>query len=105
LPYKRRLFGNIVSAAVNVAEPAGIPVTEKFRVGIDDDHHTCVQAGRTAEAEGAAAVALHGRTAAQRYSGEATWSAITRLKDAVTTIPVLGNGGILTAGYAVRRTD
>src|SRR5699024_7239864 len=71
LPFKRKLFGDIVAAAVRAAEPAGVPVTVKFRVGIDDEHETCVDAGRIAEAEGAQAIALHGRTAAQRYSGQA----------------------------------
>ncbi|MCP2259397.1 putative TIM-barrel protein, nifR3 family [Streptoalloteichus tenebrarius] len=102
LPYKRRLFAAIVRAAVRAAEPAGIPVTVKFRIGIDDDHVTYLDAGRIAEAEGAAAVALHGRTAAQRYSGEADWSAIARLKEAVTSIPVLGNGDIFSADDALR---
>jgi nifR3 family TIM-barrel protein len=97
LPYKRRLFAEIVRAMVNAAEPAGVPVTVKFRIGIDDDHQTFLDAGRIAEAEGAAAVALHARTAAQRYSGTADWSAIARLKEAVTAIPVLGNGDIFSA--------
>ncbi|GGM73461.1 tRNA-dihydrouridine synthase [Longimycelium tulufanense] len=102
LPYKRRLFGAIVREMVRAAEPAGIPVTVKFRIGIDDDHRTYLDAGRIAEAEGAAAVALHGRTAAQRYSGQADWPAIARLKEAVTTIPVLGNGDIFAAEDALR---
>jgi nifR3 family TIM-barrel protein len=101
LPYKRRLFGDIVAAAVREAEPAGVPVTVKFRIGIDDNHHTYLDAGRIAEAEGAAAVALHARTAAQRYSGEADWTAIAALKDAVRTIPVLGNGDIFAATDAL----
>ncbi|HEV2780071.1 MAG TPA: tRNA dihydrouridine synthase DusB [Actinophytocola sp.] len=101
LPYKRRLFGEIVAAAVRAAEPAGIPVTVKFRIGIDDDHVTYLDAGRIAEAEGAAAVALHARTAAQRYSGQADWSAIAALKEAVPTIPVLGNGDIFSADDAL----
>ncbi len=84
------------------AEPAGIPVTVKFRVGIDDEHLTYLDAGRIAEAEGAVAVALHARTAAQRYSGQADWSRIARLKEAVTTIPVLGNGDIFSAHDALR---
>lgn len=105
LPYKRRLFGDIVAAAVRAAEPAGIPVTVKFRIGIDDEHHTHLDAGRIAEAEGAAAVALHARTAAQRYSGEADWSAITALKETVTTVPVLGNGDIFAASDAPRMMD
>ncbi|WP_411431354.1 tRNA dihydrouridine synthase DusB [Actinokineospora spheciospongiae] len=102
LPFKRRLFGEIVAAAVRAAEPAGIPVTVKFRVGIDDEHITYLDAGRIAEAEGAQAVALHARTAAQRYSGQADWSRIARLKEAVTGIPVLGNGDIFCADDALR---
>jgi nifR3 family TIM-barrel protein len=102
LPYKRRLFGDIVRAAVRAAEPAGVPVTVKFRIGIDEEHTTYLDAGRIAEDNGAAAVALHGRTAAQRYSGEADWSAIARLKDAVRSIPVLGNGDIFSATDALR---
>jgi len=101
LPYKRRLFGDIVAAAVRAAEPAGIPVTVKFRIGIDDDNLTYLDAGRIAEAEGAQAVALHARTASQRYSGQADWSAISRLKEAVKTIPVLGNGDIFKAQDAL----
>jgi nifR3 family TIM-barrel protein len=102
LPFKRTLFGNIVKASVEAASAAGLPFTVKFRVGIDEDHHTYLDAGRIAEAEGAAAVSLHARTAAQRYSGQADWSAVTRLKEAVTTIPVLGNGDIFSAGDALR---
>ncbi|OZM71557.1 tRNA dihydrouridine synthase DusB [Amycolatopsis antarctica] len=102
LPFKRRLFGDIVRASVEAAEPAGVPVTVKFRVGIDDDHHTFLDAGRIAEAEGAVAVSLHARTAAQRYSGQADWSRIAALKDAVRTIPVLGNGDIFSADDALR---
>ncbi|WP_344685011.1 tRNA dihydrouridine synthase DusB [Saccharopolyspora taberi] len=102
LPYKRRLFGEIVRAAVRAAEPAGVPVTVKFRIGIDDEHITYLDAGRIAEDNGAAAVALHGRTAAQRYSGQADWTAITRLKETVRSIPVLGNGDIFSAQDALR---
>jgi nifR3 family TIM-barrel protein len=101
LPYKRRLFGDIVAAAVRAAEPAGIPVTVKFRIGIDDENLTYLDAGRIAEAEGAQAVALHARTASQRYSGQADWSAVARLKEAVKTIPVLGNGDIFKAQDAL----
>ena len=104
LPYKRRLFGNIVTAAVKATEGTDIPVTVKFRVGIDDEHHTHLDAGRIAVEEGAAAVALHARTAAQRYSGEANWNEIKRLKEhlAHTGIPVLGNGDIFKATDAHR---
>ncbi|MGV7904380.1 tRNA-dihydrouridine synthase, partial [Mycobacterium kansasii] len=80
---------SIVDAAVRgIADgsPVGapeIPVTVKFRVGIDDEHHTHLDAGRIAAEQGAVAVALHARTAAQRYSGQADWDEITRLKDHV----------------------
>lgn len=102
LPYKRRLFGRIVAAAVKATEGTDIPVTVKFRVGIDDRHHTHLDAGRIAAEEGAAAVALHARTAAQRYSGQADWEQIAVLKQHVTSIPVLGNGDIFTADDALR---
>jgi len=101
LPFKRRLFGQIVAAAVHATEGTELPVTVKFRIGIDDDHHTHLNAGRIAEAEGAAAVALHARTAAQRYSGNADWEQIAQLKQQVRTIPVLGNGDIYDASDAL----
>lgn len=104
LPYKRRLFGQIVSAAVSAAEPAGIPVTVKMRKGIDDDHLTYIDAGLAAQDAGATWVALHARTGAQRYSGEADWKAIAALKDALS-IPVLGNGDIWEADDALRMVD
>jgi len=101
LPYKRRLFGQIVAAAVRATEGSTVPVTVKFRIGIDDAHHTHLDAGRIAEQEGAAAVALHARTAAQRYSGAADWDQIGALKAAVASIPVLGNGDIFEADDAL----
>ena len=102
LPYKRKLFGQIVAAAVRATAGTGIPVTVKFRIGIDDDHHTHLDAGRIAADEGAAAVALHARTAAQRYSGTADWNQIAELKQHVTGIPVLGNGDIFVADDALK---
>ena len=99
LPYKRRLYESIVSAATLAA--GSVPVTVKFRMGIDDDHLTYIEAGRIAEAAGAAAVALHARTAEQLYSGEARWESIGRLKEAVVSIPVLGNGDIWEAKDAI----
>ena len=107
LPWKTDLFRGIVAAVVRQASPYAVPVTVKMRVGIDVDHVTYLDAGRIAEGEGVAAVALHARTAAQAYSGQADWSAIARLKEAVTSIPVLGNGDIWSAEDAlemVRRT-
>lgn len=103
LPYRRRLYRNIVRAAVRAAQPAGIPVTVKFRIGIDEEHRTHLDAGRIAADEGAAAVTLHARTAAQRYSGVARWEEIARLKDALDgcDVAVLGNGDIFAAHDAV----
>jgi nifR3 family TIM-barrel protein len=101
LPWRRRLFARIVRAAVGAAAPAGVPVTVKMRKGIDDDHLTYVDAGLAAQEAGVAAVALHGRTAAQRYSGTADWDAIAALKQALD-VPVLGNGDIWEADDALR---
>jgi nifR3 family TIM-barrel protein len=101
LPWKQRLFGRIVAAAVGAAAPAGVPVTVKMRTGIDADHLTYLDAGLTAQDAGAAWVALHGRTAAQRYSGAADWDAIATLKQALD-VPVLGNGDIWEADDALR---
>jgi tRNA-dihydrouridine synthase len=86
IPLKPRLFEDIVRAAVDSS--GDVPVTVKFRKGTDDDHLTFLEAGRIAEAVGAAAVSLHARTAEQLYSGEADWSAVADLKAAVTGIPV-----------------
>ncbi len=104
LPWKRRLFRQLVGDAVAAARPAGIPVTVKMRIGIDDDHHTYLSAGLAAQDAGAAWVALHARTAAQRYSGRADWEAIARLKQALD-IPVLGNGDIWEATDALRMIE
>lgn len=104
LPWKRELFRGIVSAAVDTAAPAGIPVTVKMRKGIDDEHLTYLDAGRIAEDAGVAWVALHGRTAAERYSGTADWEAIASLKEALE-IPVLGNGDIWEADDALRMVE
>ncbi|MGB7859242.1 MAG: tRNA dihydrouridine synthase DusB [Acidimicrobiia bacterium] len=100
LPWKTDLFRSIVRVAV--ANAGDVPVTVKFRKGIDDLHLTYVESGLIAEEEGAAAVALHARTARQLYSGEADWPAIATLKSAVRSIPVLGNGDIWTAVDAAR---
>jgi nifR3 family TIM-barrel protein len=101
LPWKRRLLGDILDAAVRAAEPYGVPVTMKTRKGIDAEHLTYLDAGRIAQESGCAAIALHGRTVDQAYSGEADWSAIGELV-AHVDIPVLGNGDIWEAADAVR---
>jgi nifR3 family TIM-barrel protein len=100
LPLKPKLLANIVRAAVKNAEK--IPVTIKFRMGVNDELLTYLSAGSIGETEGCAAVALHARTAAQLYDGEARWAAIAELKQAVKTIPVLGNGDIWEAEDALR---
>ena len=102
LPWKTELFGQIVGTAVREASRGGLPVTVKMRKGIDDEHLTYLDAARRAEAEGAAAIALHARTAAQSYSGSADWSSIARLKEAISSVPVLGNGDIWSAEDALR---
>ncbi|MBN9177143.1 MAG: tRNA dihydrouridine synthase DusB [Microbacterium sp.] len=100
LPWKTGLFREIVTRAARAA--GDVPLTVKMRKGIDADHLTFLDAGRIAEDAGVAAVALHARTAAEFYSGHADWSAIAALKEAVTSIPVLGNGDIWSAEDAVR---
>ncbi|TDN92845.1 tRNA dihydrouridine synthase DusB [Microbacterium sp. BK668] len=100
LPWKRDLFRDIVTGAVRAA--GEVPLTIKMRKGIDSDHLTYLQAGRIGEDAGVASIALHARTAAEFYSGEADWSAIAKLKETVTSVPVLGNGDIWSADDAVR---
>lgn len=72
-----------------------IPLTVKFRLGIDAQRKNFLELGRICEGEGAAAVAMHGRTARQMYTGQADWSAIAELKAAIS-IPVVGNGDVET---------
>ena len=104
LPWKRGLLAEIIERAVRAAEPYGVPVTSKTRKGIDDDHLTFLDAGRIAQESGCAAIALHGRTVAQAYSGRADWDAIGELVAAVD-LPVLGNGDIWEAADAVRMVE
>jgi len=101
LPWKSALLEKILLAATKAAEPSAVPVTMKTRMGIDADHLTYRDAGRIAQGAGCAAIALHGRTADQHYSGEANWDAIRTLKETVD-IPVLGNGDIWEASDAQR---
>ena len=103
LPWKTDLFRAIIRTAVR--EAGEIPVTVKMRIGIDGEHQTFLDAGRMARDEGIAAVALHGRTLEQHYSGHADWDAIARLREALPDIPVLGNGDIFSAEDAVRMVE
>jgi nifR3 family TIM-barrel protein len=105
VPAKPNLLRAIMKAAVKAAEPYGVPVTAKFRIGVDEDLITYLNTGRIAEEEGIASIALHARTAEQHYSGTARWEAIAALKASVSSIPVLGNGDIWTAADAVRMVN
>jgi len=104
LPWKRRLLGQILAAAVTAAERYDVPVTMKTRKGIDDDHLTFLDAGQISQDCGIAAIGLHGRTAIQGYSGTADWDSIGELVEHVE-IPVLGNGDIWEAADAIRMIE
>jgi nifR3 family TIM-barrel protein len=100
LPWKADLFASIVKAAVKAA--GSVPVTVKMRKGIDADHLTFLDAGKAARDAGVAAIALHGRTASDYYSGTADWAAIAELRNALPDAQVLGNGDIWSAQDAIR---
>lgn len=96
-----KLVGEIVSAMVKATKK---PVTIKIRKGFDDEHVNAVEIAKIAEQNGAAAVAVHGRTRQQYYSGEADWKIIKEVKKAVS-IPVLGNGDIMEAEDIIRMKE
>ena len=100
LPWKRDRLAAILTATVAAAEPYGVPVTMKTRIGIDGDHETFLDAGRIAADAGCAAIALHARTVKQSYGGQADWDRIAELVASVD-IPVLGNGDIWEAPDAL----
>ena len=85
----------------SVRRAISIPLTVKFRLGLDDCRRNYLDLGRLCEAEGAAAVAMHARTARQMFTGEADWSHLARLKETLS-IPVIGNGDVRTPEDAER---
>ena len=100
LPWRINLFSDLVGAAVRAAD-GQLPVTVKMRLGVDADHLTYRDAALRAQDAGVAYVALHGRTAADFYGGQASWEPIAELA-ALLDIPVLGNGDIWEVADAVR---
>ena len=96
-----KLVGEIVEKTVKAINK---PVTVKIRKGFDAEHVNAVEIAKIAQESGAAAVAVHGRTREQMYSGEADWDIIAKVKDALS-IPVIGNGDIVSADSVLKMKE
>ena len=97
------LCASLVEAAVRAAEPYGVPVTVKIRLGFDREHQNAPEVARALASAGAAAICVHGRTREQMYSGEASLDGIARVREAVDpAIPVFGNGDVTCREDALR---
>ena len=100
------LCGELVAAAREAAEPYGVPVTVKIRLGFSRDEVNAPEVGRACAAAGAAAICVHGRTRDQMYSGEASLEGIAKVREAVDpAIPVIGNGDIRSLADAKRMIE
>ena len=98
-----KLCGRIVEAALGAAQPFGVPVTVKIRLGFSGDEQNAPEVARTVASAGAAAICVHGRTREQMYSGKASLDGIARVRDAVDpAIPVIGNGDVRSREDALR---
>ncbi|WP_200829198.1 tRNA dihydrouridine synthase DusB [Arcanobacterium ihumii] len=110
LPWKHDLFEEVVTAAVEASEATSkhrshqVPVSAKFRIGIDDDHETYRDVAKIARNAGISALTLHARTTQQHYAGEADWEKIAILKEC-SDLPVFGNGDVFEASDAQRMMD
>ena len=95
------LCGEIIKETVNAS---AVPVTVKIRAGWDKDSINCTEIAKIAEANGASAICIHGRTREQMYEPYANWDYIRSVKESVS-IPVIGNGDIFSAGDAIRMIE
>ena len=104
LPYKQTIFRSIIKSVVHAAD-GEIPVTVKFRMGIDDNHLTYLDAGKIAEDEGVAAISLHARTVEQLYSGHADWLAIRELKQHINIVSLKVKKRLLNLVKTINKLD